>query len=65
MTAKNNLIIFIFLIIISFILSIYKESDLDAPINGIDYPGIQCGRNEPKNRKHCTDYGTDSGMLCC
>ena len=65
MTTKNNLIILIFLITLSFIFSKYFESEKEAPINGTDYPDIQCGKKEPKKEKDCTKYGTDSGMLCC
>ena len=65
MIAKNNLIVFIFLIILNFILSKFQQSNLQAPINGTDFPGIKCGRDQPKKKKHCTEYGTDSGMLCC
>ena len=65
MTIKHNLIIFIFLTYFSFILSKYQESDKEAPKNGKDYPGITCGKKDPKKPKDCTKYGTDSGMLCC
>ena len=36
-----------------------------APLKDIDYPGISCGKPNPKKEKDCTKYGTDSGMLCC
>ena len=65
MTTKNNLIILIFLITLSFVFSENTESEKYAPINGTDYPGIQCGKKEPKKKKDCTKFGTDSGMLCC
>ena len=65
MTIKQNLIILIFLNIFSFILSKYQLINERGPENGKDYPGIQCGKKEPKKPKDCTKYGTDSGMLCC
>ena len=64
MATKNNLIILIFLITLSFVFS-EIESEKEAPIKDIDYPGISCGKKEPKKAKDCTKYGTDSGMLCC
>ena len=65
MTIKQNLIILIFLNIFSFILSKYQLINERGPENGKDYPGIQCGKKEPKKPQDCTKYGTDSGMLCC
>ena len=52
-----------FLILIS-ITYLGVKSDT-APVEGIDYPGISCGKKNPKKEKDCTKYGTDSGMLCC
>ena len=37
----------------------------NGPKKDIDYPGISCGKPNPKKEKDCTKYGTDSGMLCC
>ena len=58
MKSKNLIII---LILFSFINKIKN----DAPELGVDYPGIVCGKENPKKEKDCTKYGTDSGMLCC
>ncbi len=52
-----------FLILISMAyLGVKSDS---APKEGEDYPGISCGKKNPKKEKDCTKYGTDSGMLCC
>ena len=37
----------------------------NGPQKDEDYPGISCGKPNPKKEKDCTKYGTDSGMLCC
>ena len=50
MIAKNNLIVLIFLIILNFILSKSQDSNLQAPINGTDFPDIKCGRDQPKKK---------------
>ena len=42
-----------------------KNDNQDPPKLGIDYPGIECGKKNPKKDTDCTKYGTDSGMLCC
>ena len=65
MTIKQNLIILVFLYIFSFILSKFQDLNETAPKNGTDYPGIQCGKKDPKKPNDCIKFGTDSGMLCC
>ena len=47
------------------ILSFVKTEDLRKLVKEEDYPGIECGKKNPKKEKDCTKYGTDSGMLCC
>ena len=59
MKYKNLIII---LILFSFINKIKNDC---PPKLGVDYPGIKCGKDNPKDEKDCTKYGTDSGMLCC
>ena len=41
------------------------EKKRDPPVLGVDYPGISCGKKNPKKESDCTKYGTDSEMLCC
>ena len=65
MESKFYRILFLLIFLISFQLNTIKCDDLDAPINGTDYPNIECGKKNPKKPKDCTKYGTDSGMLCC
>ena len=65
-----NLFLLFFLIDLINVLPIRKldepnPTEPTKPINGTDYPGITCGKKNPKKHKDCTKYGTDSGMLCC
>ena len=57
-----NLIFFLF---ISSLTCIDNDPKDIVPILGIEYPGIKCGKKEPKKPEDCTKYGTDSWMLCC
>ena len=41
------------------------EKKRDPPVLGVEYPGISCGKKNPKKESDCTKYGTDSEMLCC
>ena len=61
MKFKNQIIL---LILFSFI-NLTKTQNDESPQLGRDYPGIECGKKNPKNEKDCTKYGTDSEMLCC
>ena len=63
MESNTNLFMFIFLLHLSLLLPIKSQDP--APIMGVDYPDIQCGKNNPKKITDCTKYGTDSKMLCC
>ncbi len=62
----TNFVIIYFMIIL---IICTKSSDEDpneiAPKEGVDYPGIKCGKKNPQKPKDCTKYGTDSKMLCC
>ena len=67
-TIKN---IFVLIILID-LFQVFNTEDqknnstpLSPPVKGTDYPDITCGKSKPKKSKDCTDYGTDSGMLCC
>ena len=60
---KIYLLNFIFEIIL--ISLINADDSTDKLILGENYPGISCGKENPKREKDCTKYGTDSGMLCC
>ena len=64
MKTKMNLILFIFLISFNFII-VYETSNDRAPIKDNDYPDIACGKKNPQKETDCTEFGTDSGMLCC
>ena len=59
MKFKKQIILFIFFTF----MNIMKIQS--GPVLGTDYPGIECGKKNPKNEKDCTKYGTDSEMLCC
>ena len=52
------------IIIFSIHINLIKSLD-DPPVLGVDYPGISCGKKNPKKESDCTKYGTDSEMLCC
>ena len=52
------------IIIFSIHINLIKALD-DPPVLGVDYPGISCGKKNPKKESDCTKYGTDSEMLCC
>ena len=57
-------IFYIIFIIILKIIYVFDDDD-EPPILLEDYPGIKCGKRNPKKPTDCTKYGTDSGMLCC
>ena len=46
-------------------LGVKSQTGQVTPELNKDYPGISCGKPNPKKEKDCTKYGTDSGMLCC
>ena len=46
-------------------IGVNTQNEPKEPIEGESYPGISCGKPNPKKEKDCTKYGTDSGMLCC
>ena len=52
------------IIIFSIHINLIKALD-DPPVLGVDYPGISCGKKNPKKESDCTKYGTDSRMVCC
>ena len=55
-----------FAIIFLMNINIIKTEENDAiPLQGRDYPLIECGKKNPKKGTDCNKYGTDSGMLCC
>ena len=54
--------IFLFINSLTFINNTFEDK---APKVGDEYPGINCGKKEPKKPEDCTKYGTDSWMLCC
>ena len=57
-------LLFIFFIIT--LRNIYLANEIEeTPKEGIDYPGIRCGKKNPKKPKDCSKYGTDSDMYCC
>ena len=65
-----NLFLLFFLIDLINVLPIRKLDEQEAtdptkPIIDVDYPGITCGKKNPKKHNDCIKYGTDSGMLCC
>ena len=37
----------------------------DASTHPDYYDELYCGKKNPKKPKHCTKYGTGSGMVCC
>ena len=55
------------IIIFSIYINLIKAQDTtsSSPQLGVDYPGISCGKENPKKASDCTKYGTDSKMLCC
>ena len=55
----------IILLIIFSSFNIIKTQTKKPPEKNVDYPGIECGKKNPKKEKDCTKYGTDSDMLCC
>ena len=66
MKSQNQIIILILLYFIN-IIKIQGDGNgkEQPPVKGEVYPGIDCGKENPKKEKDCTKYGTDSGMLCC
>ena len=63
MKAIKN--IFLLIILIDLFQMFSAEDQNSPPKKGTDYPDITCGKSKPKKPKDCTNYGTDSGMLCC
>ena len=61
MSFINYYLILIFMIN----LGVKSQTGQVTPELNKDYPGISCGKPNPKKEKDCTKYGTDSGMLCC
>ena len=53
------------LIKINIIKTAEGNDEKHAPRLGTDYPGIECGKKNPKEADDCKKYGTDSMMLCC
>ena len=62
MKFKKEIILLLFFTFMNIIKSQMQSS---APVEGEDYPGIKCGKDNPQKEKDCTKYGTDSDMLCC
>ena len=60
MKFKTPIILLIFFSFLNII-----KTQTKAPEFDVDYPGIECGKKNPKKDKDCTKYGTDSDMLCC